>query len=726
MSERAMSLDYEPLGPPDLGTPLLADLVASLAAMGRSMQQEFDPRRFLQEFSGRIQRLLPHDRLVACVLDEGGRTFRVFAEHVERGPFLHAQHYTTDFAPEARYPVEAFTARSVFAGEPMLVVDYRNHPHYGEGNDFERRLLEAGFRAGLLVPLGSGARVIGILAMHSFTPGSYEGAHRGVAGQFAALIAPFIENMVLLQRERHRRRRLAALPGLAPVLGASLNVREVFDKLADTVRPVLEFDVMGVGLISSTGRDIEFFAETSTHPEVETPPTIPIDDFSFGGKVEAGETILVHDATVDLDPARPGDRLVIDGGGRSSLSVPLSFGGRVGGVLYFGKGQPHWFDSSDVEIATAIAAQVVLAIQHQRLGEEQRRLVEAEGRARRLEERIESLRSELGERYGFDQIIGRSAALKETLRAAAKVAPTAATVLITGESGTGKELVARAIHQASRRVEGPFVAINCAALPETLLESELFGHERGAFTGADRQKRGRFELAAGGTLFLDEIGELSPAVQAKLLRVLQEHEFERLGGTTTLRTDVRIVAATNRDLQRAVELSRFRDDLYYRLAVFSIHLPPLRERGEDVLLLADHFVRTLGARMGKGAPSLGRDARELLLAHTWPGNSRELQNAIERALILSDKLITAADLGIPLRRQAPARTDPPTRREGGSREAPGIAGPVRQSLADWEKQIIRDALDTARGNKSEAARLLGLTRSQLYTRLKRFGLESVA
>jgi len=262
------------------------------------------------------------------------------------------------------------------------------------------------------------------------------------------------------------------------------------------------------------------------------------------------------------------------------------------------------------------------------------------------------------------------------------------------------------------------VAVNCAALADTLLESELFGHEKGAFTGADRQRPGRFEQAQGGTLFLDEIGELSAAVQAKLLRVLQEREFQRVGGTATLRADVRLVAATNRDLEREVAAGRFRDDLFYRLNVFVVHMPPLRARGDDVLLLADHFVREIGARMGKGDPGLSRDAREVLLRHTWPGNIRELSNAIERALIVSEGgLLTAAQLAVVSR---------PERAAAGAERAAETRAPASgggQSLADWERQIVTDALRTAKGNKSRAATLLGLTRSQLYTRLKRFGLE---
>jgi Nif-specific regulatory protein len=677
------------------------------------MRAGLGPARFLSQFSAHLQHFLPHDRVVISHLDDDGRTFTIFAEHAVHGPLLHEGHYTTDFDPRGRYVVGEWSIRDVFAGTALLVEDFAGDPRFQALNPYEVRVAASGFRSAVVVPLRGGDRVVGVLATTSLAPRTYGPTELALAGQVADLIAPFIENVVLLERERRRRRRLRALDGLTRALGGSLDVRDVFARLADTVRPVLDFDVMGVALLSASGRDVEMLAEVNDDPVLPTPSRVPLDDFSFADAVVRGEAVMVADAQVELDPHRPGDRLIIDGEGRSVLSVALWFGERVGGALYFGKRVPHWYDAADVEVASAISAQVVLAVQHQRLADDQARLASAEGRARRLAEHVHALRGELGERYAFDQIVGRAPALREALARAAKVAPTDTTVLVTGESGTGKELVARAIHQASQRSEAPFVAINCAALPETLLESELFGHERGAFTGADRQKPGRFERAAGGTLFLDEVAELSPAVQAKLLRVLQERTFERVGGTTTLHADVRLVAATNRDLDALTASGRFREDLYYRLNVFTVHLPPLRERGDDVLLLADHFARSLGARMGKGEPGLSRDARDALLAHTWPGNIRELQNAIERALIVSDGgLLTAAQLGI-TPRTPPA---PPTADDHGPA--------THQSLAGWERQIVVDALKTARGNKSRAARVLGLTRSQLYTRLKRFGLDT--
>jgi two-component system NtrC family response regulator len=328
-------------------------------------------------------------------------------------------------------------------------------------------------------------------------------------------------------------------------------------------------------------------------------------------------------------------------------------------------------------------------------------LVKRQLESRRLQNQVQALQSEL-ERYVPRDIIGASPSLQNVLTMVSKVAHTDASVLITGESGTGKELVARAIHAASARSKGAFVAINCAALPETLLESELFGHEKGSFTGANQRKRGRFELADGGTIFLDEVGEIATGIQAKLLRALEEHSFNRVGGTTVLSVDTRVVAATNRDLLAAMKDGRFREDLFFRLNVFPIHVPPLRDRGNDIVTLAGHFLKSLGAQA-----QLSADAEQALLRYEWPGNVRELRNVLERAVILADgDTIAAGDLHL-------------LSMTGESRKEPI---PSNEGIAEVEKQMILKALEDAGDNKAEAARLLKITRRMLYSRMKKHGM----
>ena len=308
-----------------------------------------------------------------------------------------------------------------------------------------------------------------------------------------------------------------------------------------------------------------------------------------------------------------------------------------------------------------------------------------------------------------DLVVGHSAGWADAIKRATLVAPTEATVLLQGESGTGKEVMARLIHTRSPRGNRPFVAINCAALPENLLESELFGYERGAFTGAQQTKPGQVEIAAGGVLFLDEVSEMSLAAQAKFLRFLQEREFQRLGGTRVVKTNVRIVAATNRDLQQAMERGAFRPDLYYRLQVFTIRLPPLRERQADILPLADAFLRDIGRAMGRPRVPLTPEATEALLSYTWPGNVRELRNALERAAIVcEDRAITAAQLSLAAPRRSPQFEQ------------------ADVNLDALQRRTIARVLDQVRGNKSQAAKRLGLTRSQLYERLRKYHLEPAA
>lgn len=325
---------------------------------------------------------------------------------------------------------------------------------------------------------------------------------------------------------------------------------------------------------------------------------------------------------------------------------------------------------------------------------------------RRLKEENANLKQKLGDTFDRHRIIGHSQAITQLLAAVAQVASSEATVLIVGESGTGKELVAEAIHYNSPRRQGPFIRINCGAIAETLLESELFGYEKGAFTGADRRKEGKFVHASGGTIFLDEITETSPAMQVKLLRVLQEREVTRVGGTESIPVDVRIVAATNRDIHEEVVQGRFREDLYYRLNVITLRIPPLRERREDIPPLAQHFLDEMAARNSKQIKGFTPEAMDILVKYPWPGNVRELMNSIERAVVMTQvEYIAPQDLSLTLSE---------------SHGEPNRIHPL--PLEELEKKTIIDTLQITGGNKSEAARRLGITRRTLHLKLKRYGL----
>jgi len=341
---------------------------------------------------------------------------------------------------------------------------------------------------------------------------------------------------------------------------------------------------------------------------------------------------------------------------------------------------------------------------------EMRMVIHKELDVRQLREENRSLREALGRRYEHPNIVARGSKMQEVLATVERVAPTNATVLLGGESGVGKDLIGRAIHEKSRRASGPFVKINSSAIPETLLESELFGYEKGAFTGAASSKRGKFELADKGTLFLDEIGDVPLAVQVKLLRVLQEREFERLGGTRTLKVDVRLIAATNRDLRAALEEHTFREDLYYRLNVVPIDIPPLREHREDIPELVKLFISRFAAESGKQITAIAPEALHVLTDDYWPGNVRELQNVIERACALANgSVLGSSDIRLDAQRAKAANSSEPVLPEG-------------MTLEQWEDEIIREALRKADGNKSQAARRLGLSRNALRYRLSKIGI----
>ena len=341
---------------------------------------------------------------------------------------------------------------------------------------------------------------------------------------------------------------------------------------------------------------------------------------------------------------------------------------------------------------------------------EMRMVIHKELDVRNLREENRSLREALGKRYSHPNIVARSAKMQEVLATVERVAPTNSTVLLGGESGVGKDLIARAIHEKSRRASGPFLKINSTAIPENLLESELFGFERGAFTGAVASKPGKFELADKGTLFLDEIGDVPPVTQVKLLRVLQEREFERLGGTRTVKVDVRLIAATNKDLREALEQGTFREDLYYRLNVVPIDIAPLRERREDIPDLVNLFISRFTGESRKPVEGITPEAMQILVNYHWPGNVRELQNIVERACALAKgSVLDRSDIYLDVR---PAKTG-----NGG-----GGFLPDGMTLEQWEDEMVQEALRRANGNKSQAARLLGLSRNALRYRLSKIGI----
>ncbi len=329
-------------------------------------------------------------------------------------------------------------------------------------------------------------------------------------------------------------------------------------------------------------------------------------------------------------------------------------------------------------------------------------------RARSMEQENRHLREQLDTRFGLDNIVGQSSALREVLETVRQVAPSRANVLIQGETGTGKELIARAIHQLSPRAKAPLVTVHCAALPSNLLESELFGHEKGAFTGATEQRVGRFELADGGSLFLDEIGEIDPALQVKLLRVLEERNFERVGGRETLDVDVRLIAATNKDLKALSDEGRFREDLYYRLNVVTVTLPPLRERREDIPLLLQHFLQAFNQENGKAIEGFTSDCMNALVNYDWPGNIRELRNAIERMVVLA-------------RQERLTVRDVPPHMRAADDEPKALPVLPDMSLEEVEKNMIIKALEAHQGNRTKAAEQLGISRRTLHRKLNEYG-----
>jgi formate hydrogenlyase transcriptional activator len=494
-----------------------------------------------------------------------------------------------------------------------------------------------------------------------------------------------------------------ALLAVSEAIVSHRELSALFHELAGRLHQVVHFDYLGLALHEATSNTLRIHLLEGTEPTpLPSPPVLPLEEEPAGWVWQTQQAWIFSNVPEETRWPRALERAKRYGV-QSSCHLPLTTARRRLGILVFACKQPFAYETADVGFLQLVANQVAVAVENAIAFQEIETLKD------QLAKENAYLEEEVRTEHNFGELIGESAALRRVLKEAETVAPTGSTVLIRGESGTGKELIARALHDLSPRQGRTFVKLNCAAIPTGLLESELFGHEKGAFTGAIMQKIGRFELAHQGTLFLDEVGDIPLELQPKLLRVLQEQEFERLGSTRTIKVDVRLVAATNRDLARMVADGRFRSDLYYRLHVFPIALPPLRERREDIPRLVRHFTQRFARRMGRRIEAIPAAIMDALVSYPWPGNVRELQNVIERAVILSP----GPALQVPLGDLQSAVTQAPE---------PTAAA---VTLAEAEREHILGALRetgwVVAGPKGAAARL-GMKRSTLQEKMRKLGI----
>jgi len=644
------------------------DRIAAFHELLSTVTRARDVREVFQHLTGTARRIVLHDEANLLLTTDDGAAFTLYASTVDGD------------------------AEVIHASEPFVVQEPSVPRLFLDGVGSER-----GFQSGMRVPVLTNGKTIGVLAFLSRHQDAYSERELVLAQRIADYLAVGLSHQRLA--EDARRASVDRSVDLLRTISEVLDIRRVFPRVSEIANRVLPHDYLHLAFQGQAG---QMSLEASSH-----------NDFPEHGRMTIADDLAAIDFRIvgDLrtsklpirDPPDFQDR-VVAAGYRSFLGVAGVAHDQYMGLAFWSK-RPDAYSLDDLPVARRIADYIALAVSHEKLADAERNAAEARARAERLEVRVKTLADELELKSGLGRAIGHSLEWKDVLKKATQVAATDTTALLQGESGTGKEVVARFIHRASPRKDGPFVAINCAALPEQLLESELFGYERGAFTGAQQAKPGQIELAAGGVLFLDEVSEMSPSAQAKFLRVLQEREFQRLGGTRPLKANVRVIAATNRDLRKAVERGAFREDLYYRLQVFEIRIPPLRDRQSDVLPLAAAFLEDIGRSFGRPPAGLTPDAKKALLAHDWPGNVRELHNALERAVILSDGgLITNQHLSLHTERQAvTAETT---------------------DLTAVERQTIEQVMRELRGNKSKAAKRLGLTRTQLYGRLRKYGLDT--
>jgi formate hydrogenlyase transcriptional activator len=563
-------------------------------------------------------------------------------------------------------------------------------------------------RSALCLPLTTPRRQLGTLTIGAAKSNTYQSGDLEIPKRVAAQVAIAVENALnyedaqaFQQQVIRERDRLKLLLAVNNAVVSNLALSELFRAIPTSVRNAMQCDAACLSLPEANKLQLRVYGLDFPHGRgfLREEMVLSIDGSSPGAAFSSGKPLVFSTAPTSLDETAT--KVNAGEGFESGCFIPIIRQGRTLGVLHLLDRRPDAFTQEDVEFLSQVSSQVAIALEN---ALEYREL--SESKEKLAEERL-YLSREIRTEHGFEEILGRSPALQRVLRQVETVAPTGSTVLVQGETGTGKELVARAIHNLSSRQDNIFVKLNCAAIPLGLLESELFGHEKGAFTGAIARKVGRFELAHKGTLFLDEIGDIPPELQPKLLRVLQEQEFERLGSNRSIHVDVRLVAATNRDLAKMVEQREFRADLYYRLNVFPITIPPLRERREDIPVLTNYFVAKYAQAMNKRIERVPPEVIEALLRYPWPGNIRELQNFIERAVILSGGKILEpplTELHLPLANRDPGKG---------------------RTLEAAEREHISEALQASGwviGGPEGAAKRLGIPRTTLIYKMRRLSI----
>jgi formate hydrogenlyase transcriptional activator len=697
--------DLEALAP-----PALALRYETLVRISRAIGAHRDLKKLFGILMDELHGVVQFDFIGVSLRDQDSDTFKnYFIDMASR----------SELVPEEQpMPEETLTLWVYERQEPLLRSTGEMEPRYSRLQAILKRL---NIRSICALPLTTAHRKLGVITFCSKQVDTYSPNDIRFVSQVTDYIALAFDdalNFAALQRAseelQSKNERLRLLLDVTNQVVSNLELRDLLRAISQGVRRVMQCDYAGLSLQDAENKQLRLYAldfpegKGFFHEEL----VYSIEGSPSGTAFRTMKPLTLQSPFAAwLDS--PIAQIAVREGLKSVCCLPLISRNRAIGVLVLGRLRDDAFSQADVSFLSQIADQIALAVENALAYREIRELKEQLSKEKLYFE--DEIRTEMN----FAQIIGNSASLRRVLKGVGTVAPTDSTVLIFGETGTGKELIARAIHDLSPRSSKPFVKLNCAAIPTGLLESELFGHEKGAFTGAIAQRIGRFEVANGGTIFLDEIGEIPLELQTKLLRVLQEREFERLGSSRTLRTDARLIAATNRDLEEMVSEQKFRSDLFFRLNVFPVHVPPLREREGDIPLLVRHFTQQFSRRMKKVMETIPSATMDALCRYHWPGNIRELQNVIERAVIVSAGPALSVDVGD---LKFPKVSHPEERAAAPNSTTNGALHSV---LEETERQQILKALAQSNwivAGPSGAAALLGMNRSTLQVRIRKLGI----